>query len=164
MVIYTIKVSNFIALIFEAFYDFVLASVMRFKESIEQETYLQKAIDDGKMELVLAGLDVLGSTPWRINKNVYDVVLKVWNSGERMGKIPPAVYDQPAPEIPEKYEKDLQARSVHLQRQKSYTQAKANNHSERCNVNYKIEIARAVSLVSTYFAHRPLILAILVSS
>lgn len=128
-------------------------SVMRFKESIEQETYLQKAIDDGKMELVLAGLDVLGSTPWRINKNVYEVVLKVWNSGERMGKIPPAVYDQPAPEIPENYEKDLQARSVHLQRQKSYTQGKANNHSERCNVNYKIEIARAFLHDELYMPH-----------
>lgn len=136
---------------------------MRFKESIEQEIYLQKAIEDGKMELVLAGLDVLGSTPWKINKNVYDVVLKVWNSGERMGKIPPAQFDQPAPEPPENYEKDLLARSFHLQRQKAYSQAKANNHSERCSVNYKIEIARAVRLVSVPLAHRAIILAITVS-
>jgi DNA-directed RNA polymerase len=31
---------------------------------------------------------------------------------------------------------------------KAYAQAKANNHADRCGVNYKIEIARAVSFPS----------------
>lgn len=118
---------------------------MRFKDSVEQESYLKHASDLGNVELVYAGLDVLGSTPWKINKEVFDVILKVWNSGERMGKLPPAVYDQPEPEAPPNVDSDIKAKSIYIQRLKGYNQNKANNHSERCNVNYKIEIARAVS-------------------
>jgi DNA-directed RNA polymerase len=36
---------------------------------------------------------------------------------------------------------------VYGMRQKAYVQNRSGNHSERCNVNYKIEIARAVSPV-----------------
>lgn len=103
------------------------------------------------MELVFASLDVLGSTPWQINRDVFDIVLQVWNSGERMGKVPPAVYDMPEPVPPENMDSDIKARSVHLQRMKAYQLGKANNHSDRCSVNYKIEIARAVSLGYLFF-------------
>jgi DNA-directed RNA polymerase, mitochondrial len=120
---------------------------MRFKDSQEQLSYLRHASKLGNLELVYAGLDVLGSTPWKINRNVFDVVLQVWNSGERLSKLPPAVYDAGAPVKPADAEVDLKAKSVWVQRQKAYMQEKANNHSNRCNVNYKIEIARAVSLL-----------------
>lgn len=121
---------------------------MRFKDSVEQQSYLKHASELGNVELVYAGLDVLGSTPWEINKKVFDIVLKVWNSGTRMGKLPPAVYDQPEPVVPDNYDTDMKARNIHLTRQKAYNMGKANNHSERCSVNYKIEIARAVSFHS----------------
>ena len=119
---------------------------MRFKDSQEQQTYLKHASEQGNLELIYAGLDVLGSTPWQVNRKVFDVVLKVWNSGERMCKIPPAVFDLPEPQKPENYESDPKARLVYLTRQKAWSEGKANNHSDRCSVNYKIEIARAVSL------------------
>src|SRR6266481_5612961 len=59
-----------------------LANAMRFKDSQEQKAYLRHASQAGNVELVYAGLDVLGSTPWKINRSVFDIVLKVWNSGE----------------------------------------------------------------------------------
>ena len=117
---------------------------MRFKESVEQEKYLRESIGSGSVELVMEGLNVLGRTPWRINKPVFDVVLQVWNSGERLGKVPPAVYDQLEPGPPED-ETDLNQRSRWIEKRKLYQQAVANNHSDRCSVNYKIEIARTVS-------------------
>lgn len=126
-------------------YSFLLGSAMRFKDSQEQQSYLRHASEQGNLELVYAGLDVLGSTPWQVNRKVFDVVLNVWNSGERMCKIPPAVYDLPEPQKPENYESDPKARLVYLTRQKVWSEGKANNHSDRCSVNYKIEIARAVS-------------------
>lgn len=119
---------------------------MRYKDSVEQQVYLKQASKDGSMELVYASLDVLGSTPWQINKDVFDIVLKVWNSGVRLGKLPPAEYDRPEPVPPENIQTDLRAKSVHKLKVKLYNQSKANNHSDRCSVNYKIEIARAVSL------------------
>lgn len=120
------------------------APVMRYKDSIEQQIYLKEASKNGQFELVYAGLDVLGSTPWKINRKVFDVVIQVWNSGDRLGKLPPAVYDKPEPELPENYTTDMKARSIYVARMKAYNQHKANNHSDRCSVNYKLEIARAV--------------------
>jgi DNA-directed RNA polymerase, mitochondrial len=119
---------------------------MRFKDSQEQMSYLKHASNSGHVELVFAGLDVLGSTPWKINRQVFDIVLQVWNSGERLCKIPPQTYDAPEPEKPaNELERDIKAKSVYLQRLKAWNQNRANNHSDRCSVNYKVEIARAVS-------------------
>ena len=117
---------------------------MRYKDSLEQQSYLREACSLGNLELVFAALDALGSTPWRINREIFDVVLEVWNSGRRLGKLPPADYEEPEPEKPPNYDTDPKARIVYLTRQKQYLHAKANNHSDRCNVNYKIEIARTV--------------------
>jgi len=130
------------------FIIYLSASAMRFKDSQEQKAYLKNASQAGNVELVYAGLDVLGSTPWKINRNVFDIVLKVWNSGQRLSKIPPAVYDHPEPGKPPNMEADIKAKTIYGQRMKAYAQAKANNHSDRCSVNYKIEIARAVNFVS----------------
>lgn len=122
---------------------------MRFKDSQEQQTYLRHASDQGNLELVYAGLDVLGSTPWQVNRKVFDVVLEVWNSGNRVCKIPSAVYDVPEPMKPDNYDSDPKARLIYLTRQKAWSQGKSNNHSDRCSVNYKVEIARAVSCFSS---------------
>ncbi len=121
--------------------------VMRFKDSHEQQQYLKHASSRGNVELVFAGLDVLGSTPWQINRKIFDVVLEVWNAGYRLGKLPPAVYEEPEPEKTPEMETDQKARSIYIQRQRQWLVSKANNHSDRCSVNYKIEIARAVSLM-----------------
>lgn len=64
-----------------------------------------------------------------------------------MGKIPPAEFDGPPPEKPANAETDPHARMAYLARAKKYAQDKAANHSDRCSVNYKIEIARAVSVI-----------------
>ena len=121
--------------------------VMRFKDSQEQQQYLKHASSRGNVELVYAGLDVLGSTPWQINRKIFNVVLEVWNAGFRLGKLPPAVYDEPEPQKMPEMETDQKARTVFAQRQRQWMVNKANNHSDRCSVNYKIEIARAVSLL-----------------
>ncbi|KAI0742483.1 DNA/RNA polymerase [Daedaleopsis nitida] len=126
---------------------------MRFKDSREQEVYLRHASEAGRLELVFAGLDVLGSTPWQVNRRVFDVVLQVWNSGERFGKIPPAVPQEPEPVRPDNYEVDNKAKTVYIERQKAWQQAKAANHSDRCSVNYKVEIARAFLGDTIYFPH-----------
>ncbi|KAG2119134.1 uncharacterized protein F5147DRAFT_565537 [Suillus discolor] len=129
------------------------SAAMRFKDCQEQQTYLEHATSLGNVELVYAGLDVLGSTPWKINRNIFDIVLKVWNSGERLCKIPPAAYDQPEPEKPLNMNTDIKAKSVYGARLKAFMQDKANNHSDRCSVNYKIEIARAFLGDTMYLPH-----------
>ncbi|KAJ6553473.1 hypothetical protein DFH09DRAFT_1318861 [Mycena vulgaris] len=97
----------------------------------------------GYIEFMYAGLDVLGTTPGRINHRIFDVVLEVWNSGKRLGKMPPAVYDEPEPETPPDSDTDLLQRNIYLPRLHSYNQSKVPNHSDRCSFNYKIEISRS---------------------
>jgi DNA-directed RNA polymerase, mitochondrial len=132
-------------------------SAMRFKDSQEQQSYLRHASDQGHLELIYAGLDVLSSTPWQVNRKVFDVVLEVWNSGQRAVKIPPAVYDMPEPQKPGQFESDPKAKIIYLAKQKAWSQDKASNHSDRCSVNYKIEIARTVSYFSSF---RPMSLSL----
>ncbi|KZV89471.1 DNA/RNA polymerase [Exidia glandulosa HHB12029] len=133
-------------------YLFSRTSVMRIKDSQEQLTYLRQASQLGNMELVYSGLDVLGSTPWQINRGVFDVVLEVWNSGKGIGSIPPVRIEDPEPQKPED-DTDLGARVTYLAKHKEWSQAKANNHSDRCSVNYKLEIARAFIGETFYLPH-----------
>ncbi|KAJ7657863.1 hypothetical protein DFH06DRAFT_1197343 [Mycena polygramma] len=137
----------------EGGYLYSKSMVMRFKDSMEQRSYLKHASEQGHVELVYAGLDVLGSTPWRINKRIFDVVLEVWNSGKRLGKMPPEVYDEPEPTPPPDHDTDLHVRNIHLTRMRAYSQAKAANHSDRCSVNYKIEISRSFLNDTFYLPH-----------
>ncbi|KAH9056429.1 DNA/RNA polymerase [Lactarius vividus] len=137
----------------EGGYIYNKSQVMRFKDSQEQQQYLKHASSRGNVELVYAGLDVLGSTPWQINRKIFDVVLEVWNAGYRLGKLPPAVYDEPEPEKTPEMETDQKARIVFIQRHRQWVANKANNHSDRCGVNYKIEIARAFLGDTFYLPH-----------
>ncbi|KAK0201027.1 DNA/RNA polymerase [Desarmillaria ectypa] len=132
-------------------YFYNRSSAMRYKDSVEQQSYMKHASEQGNVELVYAGLDVLGSTPWQINKKIFDVVLEVWNAGYGLGKLPPAVYPHPEPQPPA--DNNMKDRALYMYNLKLYNQEKANNHSSRCNVNYKIEIARALLGDKIYQPH-----------
>ncbi|KAF8519384.1 DNA/RNA polymerase [Hysterangium stoloniferum] len=128
-------------------------SLMRYKDSVEQLVYLQEAAVQGKLEYICAGLDVLSSTPWQINEDIFKVVVEVWNSGVRFGKIPPLVYEEPEPTMPLDVDKNPVAKSMYNLRRKEWTNNKANCHSDRCSINYKLEIARAFLGEIFYFPH-----------
>lgn len=128
---------------------------MRLKDTQEQLTYLRHATSAGHMEHVFAGLDVLGSTPWQINADVFKVILELWNSGKRFGKIPANTFeeDEPEPVRPASYDTDVVAKSRYLQEMKEWMRNKANNHSTRCSINYRVEIARAFLADNFYLPH-----------
>ncbi|KAH7108553.1 DNA/RNA polymerase [Auriculariales sp. MPI-PUGE-AT-0066] len=132
-------------------YMFSRASVMRIKDSQEQLTYLRQASQAGNLEMVYSGLDVLGATPWQINRGVLEVVIQVWNSGEGMGGIPPAKIAELAPQPPPA--EDLTARPDYIKALAEYNMHKAGNHADRCGVNYKLEIAKAFLNETFYFPH-----------
>ncbi|CAO3597864.1 unnamed protein product [Absidia cylindrospora] len=123
---------------------------MRIKDSPEQLLYLHKASENSKIDNVLKGLDVLGSTKWRVNKNVFDVVLDAWNSKKAVADIPPAITESaPLPEKPWDYDTDPKAKLDWVTRVKQ----EKNYHSLRCDVNYKVETARAFLNLPMYFPH-----------
>ncbi|WFC97261.1 DNA-directed RNA polymerase [Malassezia brasiliensis] len=132
-------------------YFSVKTSAMRYKDSIEQSSYLRAASENNGLEVVLAGLDVLGNTAWNINREVFDVVLQVWNSGEALADLPPAETHEPEPARPPP--DDIKARGIYLQRMRQWNANRASNHSQRCDINYKLEIARSFLGERFYFPH-----------
>ncbi|CAO0798336.1 unnamed protein product [Mucor circinelloides] len=127
---------------------------MRIKDSAEQLIYLNKASENDHLGKVFSGLDVLGSTCWRVNKNVFNVILEVWNSGEALADIPPVVNEHaPLPPKPENYDTDPKAKFNWVTEVKQLQTNERNNHSLRCDVNYKVETARAFLNLPMYFPH-----------
>lgn len=118
---------------------------MRFKDSNEQAVYLKTASADGRLEPVFAGLDVLSATPWKINRSVYDVVSKVWNSGNAIADIPASADKsqyEPLPKV--ESGSDFRTRSANYKKIKSIIMEQRKDHAERCKVNYTLEVARSV--------------------
>ncbi|KAK8868063.1 DNA-directed RNA polymerase [Apiospora arundinis] len=129
------------------------ATVIRVKHGeIDQKIYAEAAIKRGDMEQVCKGLDVLGKTAWRINRPVFDVMLQAWNSGEAIGNIPPLNPDIPIPAEPETSD-DPMKRRTWIRAVKAAENEKSGLHSERCFMNFQLEIANAFKEQTFYFPH-----------
>lgn len=120
--------------------------------SLQSTEYAKLASKKGDMVHVYAALNILGKTPWRINKAVYDVMVDVWNSGEAVGDIPPR---DPQPQYPtnpgfgasmaEKQEYSRQIRRIENELM--------GHHSNRCFQNFQLEVAKAFLGKRMYFPH-----------
>jgi len=118
----------------------------------EQRIYTNAAAERGDLEQVMKGLDVLGRTGWRINNPVFDVMLEAWNSGEEVANIPalqPEITIPPEPEASE----DANARREWLKAVKAADNKRSGLHSERCFMNFQLEIARSFRNQTFYFPH-----------
>ncbi|KAI1806193.1 DNA/RNA polymerase [Daldinia bambusicola] len=118
----------------------------------DQRVYAEAAVQRGDMEQVSKGLDVLGKTGWRINKPVFDVMLEAWNSGEPIANIPPLDPQLPIPPEPEASDNPILRRQW-LKAVKAVENEKSGLHSERCFMNFQLEIARAFKDQTFYFPH-----------
>ncbi|KAI0453122.1 DNA-directed RNA polymerase [Xylaria acuta] len=118
----------------------------------DQRIYTEAAIQRGDLDQVSKGLDVLGRTAWQINRPVFDVMLEAWNSGEEIANIPPLNPNIPVPEEPDASEDPL-ARREWLKRVKLAENEKSGLHSERCFMNFQLDIARAFRDQTFYFPH-----------
>jgi DNA-directed RNA polymerase len=107
-----------------------------------QRAYAQIAIENGDMNQVLAGLDVLGKVPWKINAAVLEVMAEVWNSGEGLaGLIPEKLDLQPPPEPPA--DATYQERAKWGKEMRDYENEVGGLHSQRCFQNFVLEVANS---------------------
>ena len=125
-------------------YWYTREEVMRTRQSMEQRAYLKEASDSNALGEVFQGLDILGETCWTINHKVFDTLITVWNSGEAIADIPPQVSDMEYPIEPKTAAWDVKARMNWISECKRMSRMMQNAHSQRCDINYKLEIARAV--------------------
>ncbi|KAL8752690.1 MAG: hypothetical protein Q9199_005562 [Rusavskia elegans] len=126
--------------------------IVRIPQGDEQSRrYCMIATENGDMDQVSAGLDVLSRTPWQINGPVFEVMLEVWNSGEAIGTIAP---DNPKLELPpEPVVDDKGARAKYLHEVRRIGNEKMAYKSQRCYQNFQLEIARAYLNETFYFPH-----------
>ncbi|KAF9281673.1 DNA-directed RNA polymerase [Linnemannia elongata] len=127
--------------------------IMRIRHCPQQYDYLKKAHEEGLLYRVYNGLDVLGRTRWAVNKKVLNTVLEAWNTGKEFGKIPAAAGEVEELPKPDDYETSTKAKSKWIAENRKLKLDAKNHHSLRCDVNYKIEIARAFADDPMYFPH-----------
>ncbi len=120
--------------------------------SHDQRHYVKAASEKGDMDQVFAGLDVLAKTPWIINREVLGVMLEAWNTGEAIAKIPPEQPEVVYPPEPEQPGDNL-LRQRWLQKVKILENQKSGLHSQRCFLNFQLEVARAFRDEKFYFPH-----------
>ena len=133
-------------------YYYSPVKAVRTKDSREQDMYVKTAASRGDLEQLFAGLDVLGSTSWAINKKVFTTILEVWNTGTQVAEIPSLEVEIDMPPEPEATD-DPATRIAWAREMKRIATAKRNHHSQRCDVNFKVEIARAFLGEKIYFPH-----------
>ncbi|BFZ58477.1 DNA-directed RNA polymerase [Savitreella phatthalungensis] len=133
-------------------YFYTPTRALRAKQSNEQRDYVAQASREGRLDTVLAGLDVLGATSWRINRKVFDCAVEAWNSGQGFAKIPPAELELNVPPMPPS-NAEPKERFMYNERLKELTQTVRNAASVRSDYNYKLEIARAFLHDKIYFPH-----------
>ncbi|KAJ2673730.1 DNA-directed RNA polymerase [Coemansia sp. RSA 1085] len=126
---------------------------MRTKHDPEQMRLLRTASNEDRLSTMLAGLDALGMTKWAINRQVFESVRKVWNSGCELAEIPAKSYDAPEPTKPADYDTNKAAQAKYWMEMREWRNGRANQHSQRCDCNYKIEIAQAFLDHPMYFPH-----------
>ena len=127
--------------------------VMRHKDSAEQAEYLKAAIRRRDVEPVLQGLDVLSSTPWTVNKKVYDVVFQVWQSGKRLASIPPAEYGEASKRPSPPTSNDPAVKAAFIAKMRTAVLDERNDHAERCRINYALEVANKFRDETFYLPH-----------
>lgn len=117
-----------------------------------QPAYIEAALESHGLEQVREGLNILGTTGWCINREVFDVMLEAWNSGEGVGNLAPLEPNLPLPPRPSPEEGPRAAREWH-RRTREIENQRTGYHSVRCFQNFQMEIARAYRNEEFYLPH-----------
>lgn len=117
-----------------------------------QKDYAVAAAGRGDLDQLFAGVDVLGQTGWRINKDVFSVMLEAWNSGEEVANLPPL--DKVFPKIERPGENSTPTdRWEWFSKMRAVDNEKNGIHSNRCFQNFQMEIAKAYLDQTFYLPH-----------
>lgn len=127
-------------------------TVMRIKDAPEQMAYLKQASDNGHLTAVYDGLNVLGNTPWTVNTDVFNVITKVWNQNKEFLEIPRDPGELVLPPAPPKGADPQEIRNYRRECRRIHNEH-STSYSQRCDINYKLEIARAYLGERFYFPH-----------
>ncbi|KAL4903779.1 hypothetical protein BDW74DRAFT_155424 [Aspergillus multicolor] len=117
-----------------------------------QPAYVKAAVENGGLEKIREGLDILGATGWAVNRDVFNVMLEAWNTGEPIADLAPLnpqlpLPPKPSPEEGYDAEKRWNAAIRDIENQR------CGYHSQRCFQNFQLEVARAYLNETFYLPH-----------
>ncbi|XP_057821659.2 DNA-directed RNA polymerase 1B, mitochondrial isoform X1 [Cryptomeria japonica] len=128
-------------------YLFLHSLVMRTHGAKEQREAISRA-PTNEIKSVYKALDILGSTKWRVNKRILDIVEGIWAEGGCLA----GLVDRDDVPLPEKPDTEDEVEIRHWKRN-LYKARKINNerHSMRCDVEIKLAVARKMKDEEGFF-------------
>lgn len=107
-----------------------------------------KKTPNRQLKAVYDALDTLGSTQWRINNRVLEIVEKIWEEGGRIADMVDRV-DVPEPQKPESDDGDVQKNW----RRELLKVRRVNRelHSQRCDTELKLSVARQMKTEECFY-------------
>ncbi|KAJ3088432.1 DNA-directed RNA polymerase [Quaeritorhiza haematococci] len=119
---------------------------------VQHKRFIARADNQGHLDQVREALDVLGETPWKINQPILEVIEWCWEEGSAW---PSMVTKSPIrlPEKPKDFDQSAAKRFEWKREAMKKLNEEKNRHSQRCDVSYKIQIARAFKSQTIYFPH-----------
>lgn len=136
----------------EGGYLFSQNLLVRSKDSPETVAYLKAASERGDLQKVFDGLNVLGNTAWTVNRRLLEIMTEFWNTGKEFIDIPPIADDPVLPPSPPP-NADPNDMKQYKMKVRAILTENANFKSQRCDTNYKLEIARAFIGEKMFFPH-----------
>jgi DNA-directed RNA polymerase len=115
----------------------------------EHDDYIKAAEEAGHLTGLMRSLDVLSSTAWRVNRSILEVAIHFWNDNKSYPCIPTDLA-LPLPEKPADLDQNPISDQEYKKKLRERDGLMANSFSERCNANYKLDIACAVTSVFSF--------------
>lgn len=136
-------------------YWYTPSTIIRSKDSPEQVAYIAAASERGQLQSIFDGLNVLGNTPWTVNKEIFKILSQIWNSKKEFLDIPPHV--PPIPDLSDipvpPRDSDPGVLRDYRRKCRAVTLENGRLYSQRCDLNYKLDIARALVGERFYMPH-----------
>lgn len=121
--------------------------IMRVHGSKQQRDALKRAPKQ-QLTPVFEALDTLGSTKWRVNRRVLGIVDRIWASGGRLADLVDCI-DIPLPENPDT--EDEAVLRKWRWKVKSVKKENRERHSQRCDLELKLAVARKMKDEEGFF-------------
>lgn len=128
-------------------YLFLPSFLMRIHGAKQQREVLKKTPKEN-LQPVLEALDTLGNTKWRVNQRVLSVVDRIWSNGGCLAGLVDR-HDIPLPEKPDtEDEEELKKWKWKVKKVKKENRER---HSQRCDVELKLTVARKMKDEAGFF-------------
>ncbi|KAJ6431989.1 hypothetical protein OIU84_019289 [Salix udensis] len=119
-------------------YFFLPSYVMRIHGAKQQRVAIKRA-SWNQLEPVFKALDTLGNTKWRVNKRILAVIDRIWASGGHLA----GLVDREDVHLPEEPQTEDEAEIQKWRwKVKSVKKENSERHSQRCDVELKLAVAR----------------------